>query len=174
MSRQDLLHEALLVRLSNTSVSTDFTNCRYRWFGLWWWDAEWWGAVCYFWGVAGFLLSSVTSIIWDCAYINPTLHVRTSEHGHLCIISNLSRYTHPNAQCAEDLQSTLLPYSAPKARRSSASGCQRTARSQVFPTVVQLSAAVVDSIPEHRGWRVLPPGRSSVLCGDNTPLAASR
>ena len=51
---------------------------RYRWFGVWWWELEWWGAVCYFGGVAGYLTSSITGIVSDCTYINPTLHVSTA------------------------------------------------------------------------------------------------
>ncbi|KAK9818817.1 hypothetical protein WJX74_005260 [Apatococcus lobatus] len=47
---------------------------RYRWVGLWWWSPEWWGAMCYFWAVIGYNLSSVASIIYDCRYINPVLY----------------------------------------------------------------------------------------------------
>ena len=50
---------------------------RYCWVDLWWWSLEWWGALCYAGGVFGYITSSVTEIIYDCTYVNPTLHVRS-------------------------------------------------------------------------------------------------
>lgn len=50
---------------------------RYRWFGIWWWSLEWWGAMCYFVGVIGYNMSSVVSIIYDCKYVNLTLYTWT-------------------------------------------------------------------------------------------------
>ncbi|KAK9863525.1 hypothetical protein WJX84_001657 [Apatococcus fuscideae] len=47
---------------------------RYRWVGFWWWSLEWWGAMCYFWAVIGYNLSSVAAIIDDCTYINAVLY----------------------------------------------------------------------------------------------------
>ena len=53
----------------------DMGLTRYRWFGFHWRSLEWWGGVCYAGGVLGYNTSSVTDIIHDCTYVNPTVLV---------------------------------------------------------------------------------------------------